>query len=81
MSIGRELYYESIADSAFEEYKLANGIWTTRDGREIPIREMTDTHLANCIRILRGCAVDGTDGEFLDMMVDEVERRRKAVKR
>jgi hypothetical protein len=81
MSIGRELYYESIADSAYEEYKLANGIWTTRDGREIPICEMTDAHLANCISmILRSEVGDGMYSEFLDMMVDEAERRKKAVK-
>lgn len=26
--------------------------WTTRDGREIPIREMTDSHLENAMRLL-----------------------------
>ena len=31
-------------------------IWKTRDGREIPIREMEDAHLLNTVRYLRRCA-------------------------
>jgi hypothetical protein len=27
-------------------------LWTTRDGREIPLDEMTDDHIANAIRVL-----------------------------
>ncbi len=27
-------------------------LWTTRDGREIPLEEMTDDHIANAIRVL-----------------------------
>lgn len=27
-------------------------LWTTRDGREIPLDEMTDEHVANAIRVL-----------------------------
>lgn len=28
-------------------------IWTTKDGQRIPIREMTDRHITNCLRLLR----------------------------
>lgn len=80
--MGDDYLSEIAAENAHREHCLAQGLWVTRDGREIPIREMTDAHLANCIRMMkRGGAVGGMDGEFLDMMVDEVERRRKAVKR
>jgi hypothetical protein len=27
-------------------------LWTTRDGREIPLDEMTDDHIANALRVL-----------------------------
>ncbi|MFX7874654.1 hypothetical protein ABTK18_19815, partial [Acinetobacter baumannii] len=27
-------------------------IWTTRDGREIPLEEMSDEHVANAVRVL-----------------------------
>jgi hypothetical protein len=27
-------------------------IWTTKDGREIPLDEMTDDHVANAVRVL-----------------------------
>lgn len=27
-------------------------IWTTRDGREIPLHDMTDDHVANALRVL-----------------------------
>jgi hypothetical protein len=27
-------------------------LWTTRDGREIPLEDMTDDHIANAIRVL-----------------------------
>ncbi|MEQ1696439.1 MAG: hypothetical protein ABL901_11420 [Hyphomicrobiaceae bacterium] len=27
-------------------------LWTTKDGREIPLDEMTDEHIANAVRVL-----------------------------
>ena len=27
-------------------------LWTTKDGREIPLDEMTDDHIANALRVL-----------------------------
>lgn len=27
-------------------------LWTTKDGREIPLDEMTDDHIANAVRVL-----------------------------
>lgn len=29
-------------------------VWVTKDGREIPINELSDTHLLNIITILKG---------------------------
>ncbi len=27
-------------------------LWTTKDGREIPLEEMTDSHIENAVRVL-----------------------------
>lgn len=88
MSIGREMYYESIADNAYYEHRveraLSNEVWITRDGREIPVCEMSDGHLANCIRMMlrggSGCFY-GVSGDVLEMLTDEASRRGLAVER
>ena len=82
MSMGREMYYESIADEAYyyhvAERALANGIWITRNGREIPVREMTDAHLANSLRMMRrggsGC-FHGLRDEAVEMLAAEAAKR------
>lgn len=38
---------------------MKRGIWTTKDGRDIPIEEMTDAHLLNTIRFVRRRAKEG----------------------
>lgn len=84
MGIGREMYYDSIADDAFYGYRaeqaLANGAWITRDGREVPVREMTGSHLANSVRMMqRGGSglFGGMAGDTLEMLLEEVARRRR----
>ena len=86
MGIGREMYYDSIADEAYYEHRakqaLANGIWLTRDGREVPVREMTDSHLANSIRMMqRGGSglFEGMAGDALEMLLDEARRRGEMI--
>ena len=47
MEIERDMEYLRISNEADK------GIWTTRDGRKIPITEMTDAHLTNTINYLK----------------------------
>ena len=35
---------------------MTDAVWTTKDGRRLPIVEMTDSHLANTILFLRRAA-------------------------
>ena len=82
MSIGRDMYYDSIAEEAYydhmAEHALANGIWITGDGREIPVREMTNAHLVNSIRMIQrggsGC-FHGLRDEAAEMLTAEAGRR------
>lgn len=79
---------DAIAENAYYEYRaeqaLAKQAWITKDGREIPLRDMSDGHLANCIRMMirggSGCFY-GMAGDALEMLTDEASRRGLAVKR
>jgi hypothetical protein len=47
---------------------VTSDVWITKDGRRIPVKEMSDEHIVNTIRMLRrkgGVTVD----EFLGMCV------------
>ena len=56
MSLGRETRVEQQIDLellygyAYAEYD--KGYWTTKDGTRIHVRDMSDSHIANCIRML-----------------------------
>lgn len=39
-------------DSAVRQAQREITLWTTKDGREIPLDEMTDEHIANAVRVL-----------------------------
>ena len=83
MGIGREMMYELQAEAAWadtvRERAIASKTWITRDGREVPVREMTDSHLANSIRMMRRGGT-GCFGEMAPMaleMLETEERRRR----
>lgn len=44
--------------------KPTKTIWVTRDGQRIPVKDMTDSHLINTIRLLRGNALPFKIGEL-----------------
>ena len=31
---------------------MGKKVWKTKDGKEIPIKDMTDSHIVNCVRLL-----------------------------
>jgi G:T-mismatch repair DNA endonuclease (very short patch repair protein) len=65
--------------------------WTTRDGREIPLDEMTDEHVANALRVLtvwRARLVkQGSEAPILDHLATaiarfkEIDRSRRRAQR
>ncbi len=53
-------------------------LWTTRDGREIPLDEMTDDHIANALRVL---VVWRSRAKKRDETADVVRDLRDAIER
>lgn len=59
-------------------------IWVTKDRQRIPIKDMADSHLLNCLRVLVGKSPHGTTfkcdpvmrRELLNVMCNEAYRRK-----
>lgn len=69
MSYGNEL----LADYAFESeypFGVASDVWTTKDGRQIAVKDMTTQHILNCMEIV------GEDDEWYFVFVSELRKRR-----
>ena len=48
-----DLAFEAEAHQSTIEELVRQGTWTTKDGTEIPIPNMTDRHLYNAIKMIR----------------------------
>ena len=68
---------EFLADHAFElqyPFGVASDVWTTKDGRQIAVKDMTTQHILNCMRIV------GEDDGWYSVFESELEKRQvKAV--
>lgn len=51
MSIYQDYFPEIEFDRTFP-FGVPCNTWTTKDGREIPLKEMTTSHIKNCIKFL-----------------------------
>ena len=52
--------------------RLSRGVWVTKEGRHIPIKDMDSAHLLNAINLLEG---EFPDSEYIKLMQDEISRR------
>jgi hypothetical protein len=51
--MGKEAYDEMLCNEAQEYSLMESRTWLTRDGKYIPVNEMTTSHIKNCINLLR----------------------------
>lgn len=83
MSMGREF----LADYAWEieqamNYEediwneAQNGVWETKDGRLIPVEEMTTEHIHNTIAFIKRNWDNEIYQPWIDVFNEELERRK-----
>lgn len=47
-----DVNYKELMEEIELETKIAKKIWTTRDGRDIEIKDMETSHIQNCIEFI-----------------------------
>lgn len=72
MGLGGDFISDMVAEHAYRDHLVDSGIWETADGRLVPVREMTDVHLVNAIRLMGRTA---TNCDEYDMLTAEAARR------
>lgn len=70
-------YYQDLMD---EYHSMGSSmIWSMKDGTDILIRFMEDSHVKNCINMLKRNALTETRRAWLDIFTD-VQLKRRALK-
>lgn len=79
MSMGEEARIEMEIEYAVLEWSIQEsarkGIWTTKDGRQMHVSEMTDSHLRNAIAFLEKQNYEDVYMPWIEVMEAELERR------
>jgi hypothetical protein len=57
------------------EEEAERGVWTTKDGREIPVEEMTTSHIQNTIALLERNNCDDMYTPWITVFHKELQRR------
>ena len=80
MSYGKELETEITIEHELVYARAASmtekGIWETKDGQKLSVRDMTDSHIANCLAMLKRGRSPYAD-PFIVMFENEKKRRRE----
>ena len=81
MSYGAELAEEMMIDREIARQEMQEnikcGIWVTRRGDAVRIRDMTTSHIRNCIKMLDAEGISDEGYSYLCMFRKELERRPK----
>lgn len=68
MMIDEEIWYQKNMD------RLNSGIWTQKDGTKISISKMTNSHMQNCINMLKRKIANNTGNEFTELWINKFEK-------
>lgn len=60
----------------YNEYK-ENMEWTMKNGNDIKIKDMKDSHILNCIRMMQRKQLNGTRRAWIEIFQTEQLNRRK----
>lgn len=63
---------EDYDPTIYEDYT----IWTTRNGRKIPVKDMNDNHLLNTINMLEGNTLSPVEEKWLEVLICEYKNRK-----
>ena len=70
----------SIYDVVMEDYKNLGDemTWEMKDKTEIKIKDMKDSHIKNCIRMMQRKQINETREVWIDIFTDVLSNRRTA---
>lgn len=78
MSLGAEIYAETLCAEVETRNKIAKGICNKKwysGNKEIAISEMSDRYINNCIKWIEQCKTDEFNG-YLDLFEEELKKRK-----
>jgi len=83
MSMGREWIEDHMYELYEYEYDIQGhiedearrGVWTTKDGQEIPVKEMTTSHIRNAIAYLERINTLDIYNPWIEAFKKELDKR------
>lgn len=76
LDLNGDLDFEEFIEEIEQEIRLTKKIWTTKDGREIKIKDMSTEHIINTFKmIIRNSNFDDFGKRYLMLFLDELKGR------
>lgn len=73
-----DLDFDELVEEIEQEIKITNKVWTTKDGRDIKIKDMSTRHISNTMKmIIRNSGFSEDSVRYLNLFIDEIVKRIK----